>query len=234
MLFLDLLKGFAELVGTTGWLTAAEDAVEYGNQFLKGSPFAEFADSKGISRATAEEGYGFDEVPIVDDGDFSRAGAVGRKFVNLFHGLVFVAAALAFFAFAVVIGDFEDLTVDLTTGIGGIGFVGIDMHRKAELGGDADDYVTEDGFAFLGQNADVDHLAILDAEVLGILGGHVDMALGDDNAFAELEGTAVLGIDDSAARATGDIAGKTDASRDAKGTGVGRGNLDLVEVTDGS
>ena len=222
MLVLDFLKGFAELVGTTGWLATAEDAVEYWNQFLKGSPFAEFADSESIAWATAEEGYGFDDVPIVDDGDFSRAGAVRREFVNLFHGSVFVAAALAFFAFAVVIGDFEDLAVDLTTGIGGVGFVGIDMHREAELGGDADDHVTEDGFAFLGQNADVDHFAILDAEVLGILGGHMDMALGDDDAFAKLEGTAVLGIDDGATRATGDITGKADASGDAKGAGIGR------------
>ena len=62
---------------------------------------------------------------------------------------------------------FDDRSVDGARGPSGIGFIGIDVHRKSVLLADADDGVAEDGLTAGSRDEDTDDFAILDAELLG-------------------------------------------------------------------
>ena len=140
------------------------------------------------------------------------------------------AAFIIFTTAAILVFKEEDFAIDLARAAASIGFIGIDVHGKGELWRDADDGVAEDGFSFWSSDADIDDVAIIDAEGFRIFWGHVDMTLGDDDAFLEFKFTAILGVDQGDGGAIGHVAGKADRGFEAEGAGVGGGHLDLVEV----
>ena len=191
-----MFQSLGELIGAACAFIATRDAIKKRNQFVDLAVLAQLAHAHGIARATTNEGDMFDDIAIIGDVNLNRASAFGIIGESLFHRCLFfmmLAAAMAFFAAATIVfaaaffvADFEQFAIDFATGVSGVAFVGIDMHGKGELGRDADDGVTEDGLSFLGEDADIDGITVFDAEVFGIFRGHMNMALGDDDAFFEL------------------------------------------------
>ena len=102
------------------------------------------------------------------------------------------------------------------------------MHRKSVLVADADDGVAEDGLTAGSRDEDADDFAILDAELLGIGWGHVDMTFGNDKAFFELDGFAIEWVDEFDWGAASDVSALTDWGIDLKGPGIGSAHFDLV------
>ena len=117
----------------------------------------------------------------------------------------FTLAAAAFAFVAMMVFEHNELAIDFAKGGGSVAFIGVDVHRKGVFRGDADDGVAEDGSSAFTTDHDGDDVTILDAEILGILWGHVNMTLGDDDAFFEVDfaGWALKG----ALAGTSDIAG---------------------------
>ncbi len=113
-------------------------------------------------------------------------------------------------------------------GAGGVGFVGIDMHRQGELGADADDHFAEDQFTALdgGDDLNGNNVLILHAELFGVGGGHMDVTLGGDNALGQLHFAA--GAHQLAGAGTGHVAGFAHGRGHADGAGVGERQLNLV------
>ena len=102
------------------------------------------------------------------------------------------------------------------------------MHRKSVFLADTDDGVAEDGLTAGSRDEDTDDFAILDAELLGIGWGHVDVTFGNNKAFFELNGFAVKWVDEFDWSAAGDVSALTDWGADLKGSGVGAAHFDLV------
>lgn len=75
----------------------------------------------------------------------------------------------------------NDLAVDFAGAAGSIGFIGIQVAGGAGRGGNTADDIIEHQAAAVGINFQPDDLLILNAELLAILRGEVDVALGDDN-----------------------------------------------------
>jgi hypothetical protein len=84
--------------------------------------------------------------------------------------------------------DFLDEALHAGGDVAGIAFVGIDVHGQAVVGIDAHHDVAVGHFA-LALDAHAHHVAIAQAQAHGILGRHVDMALGTDHATLELRAT---------------------------------------------
>ena len=143
--------------------------------------------------------------------------------------MVFFPAAAAF-VIAIAVDEAE-LAVDFAEGRGGVAFVGVDVHREGKRGGNADDGVPEDGLATaLSLDVDRDDVAVFDAEGFRVFRGHVDVALGDDDAFLKVD--FARGTLEGAAAGTGDVAGFADGGGDAEGTGIREAQLDLVGFAD--
>ena len=115
---------------------------------------------------------------------------------------------------------------------GSIGFIGIQVAGGAGRGGNTADDIIEHQAAAIGINFQPDDLLILNAELLAILRGEVDVALGDDNAFLQFD--LALGANQTAAGGTGQVTGFPHEGGDADGTGVGHGKLDLGLLADGA
>ena len=116
-----------------------------------------------------------------------------------------MAAAVFAFAVIVIAIKIKKHAIDFAKGGGSVAFIGVDVHRKGVFRGDADDGVAEDGSSAFTTDPDGDDVTVLDTEILGVLWGHVDMTLGDDDAFFEVDfaGWALKG----ALAGTSDIAG---------------------------
>ena len=106
------------------------------------------------------------------------------------------------------------------------------MAGGAGRGGNTADDIIEHQTAAIGINFQPDDLLILNAELLAILRGEVDVALGDDNAFLQFD--LALGANQTAAGGTGQVTGFPHEGGDADGTGVGHGKLDLGLLADGA
>ena len=142
---------------------------------------------------------------------------------------LFATAAAALF-FVVFGKHVDEAAIDFPGAVGGVALIGIDVHGKRELGGDADDGIAEDGGTAIGLDDDEDVLAILNVELLGVFGGHMDMALGDDRAFFEKEATAVFGVDQGDGGAALDVAREADRGFDAEGASIGGADFDLIQI----
>ena len=78
-------------------------------------------------------------------------------------------------------------TQDLAERAGGVGLVGVDVHRGLELRADADNHVAEDQGAAVRLDLDGNDLLVFHAEFGGVLGREVNVALRSDHAFADLD-----------------------------------------------
>ena len=227
----DVFKSLSELIRARCASPVAIDAAEELDQFIDRAIFAKDGDALGVAVASPIELHFLDDIPFI--GDRHRTGTGSLIAMDVGCHAQLVMAAMAFFAtaaaavFAAII-DFEDLAIDFAGAVAGVGFIGVDMHRKGEIRIDADDDVAEDGLSFRGLDADVDDFIVLDVEERGIGWSHMNMTLGDDDAFFEFDFTAVLWVDDFASATALDIARLADRGFDAKGAGIGRGDLNLV------
>lgn len=117
--------------------------------------------------------------------------------------------------------------VPITSGVmaRGVGFIGINMHRVCITAVYADDDVAKDERTSVCLNGDLYDLLILHAELLGALLRQVDMPLGGDNAFLELNRT--LRSNQGAARAACEVAGLADRDAQADAARIGQRDFDL-------
>ena len=113
----------------------------------------------------------------------------------------------------------HDPAGDFSGAGGGVGLIGVDVHREGILLGNADDGVAEDELAARRLlHLNIDNLSVLHSESGRIGRGHMDVALGDDYAFAELNLSARA--HDPARCRAGDVGTLTDRSHDAEGAGI--------------
>ena len=110
-------------------------------------------------------------------------------------------------------------------------FIGIYVHSELEFRADTNDDIAENGLPAIGINGNADNLLVGNAECSGIFGSHVDMTLGNDKAFGELN--ASLGSFDFDGGGACDITGFTNETLCAESYAVGLGNLDLACLADG-
>ena len=115
---------------------------------------------------------------------------------------------------------------------GGLGFVGVDVHRGRAADVHADDDVVEDQLAALAAAGDADDLLILDAHGRGVLLADVQVALGDDDALAQLD--LALRPDQLTCAGALDVAALADGRIDAEVAGIGGGELDLIGLAHGA
>ena len=106
------------------------------------------------------------------------------------------------------------------------------MHGGGEFRTDADDNVAEDDRSVRGVDLNGDDLLVLNAELLCVFGGEVDVTLRGDHALFDID--LAGGADDLDAGGAGDVARLSDGSGDSERTGVGQGDLYLSRGTDGT
>ena len=108
-------------------------------------------------------------------------------------------------------------------------FIGVDVHSCCELGANAADNVTEDGGTAFAVDLNGNNLLVLNAELLSISGGQVNVALCNDNAFSDLN--FACRANDLAACGACNVTGLTNGSVYAQGAGIGEGNFNLGSGT---
>ena len=135
---------------------------------------------------------------IVDDAHF--LGTNGRRLINesllhilltaaavAFFVVVFATAAMAFFMFAIAGLQMDEFAIDFARTAASIAFIGIDVHGKRVFGGNADNGVAKNrGASFSRINQNGNDFTILNAEIGGVFRSHMDMTLGNDDAFFEI------------------------------------------------
>ena len=105
------------------------------------------------------------------------------------------------------------------------------MHGGGAVLVDADDHIVEDQLAALAAAGHADDVLILDAQLGGVLLQDVQVALGHDDALAQLH---LAGRPDQLTGAGAlDIAALTDRRVDTQCAGVGGGDLHLIGLADG-
>lgn len=119
--------------------------------------------------------------------------------------------------------------VDLTERAGSVSLVGVDMHCGSELRADAADDVAENRGAGIVRDLNGHDLLVLDAELLSVSGGQVDMSLRDDDSLGNLD--LALRTDYLTSGAPLDIAALAYGSLDAESSRVCEGDLDLCRRT---
>ena len=100
------------------------------------------------------------------------------------------------------------------------------MHGESVVRADADDHIVKDGGAGR-PDQNLDDLSVGHVERLGICGGHMDVALGDDNALRNIQLTG--GADQPQSGGAGDIAALTDRDiLQSQRACIGEGQLNLI------
>ena len=103
------------------------------------------------------------------------------------------------------------------------------MHCGSELLGNSYYDVAEDDRTLgVGVDLNGNDLLISYAEISGCFGSEVDVTLCGDNAFGELKLCTGLGVNELASTGACDVAGLTNGSSYADGTGVGEGYFNLA------
>ena len=119
--------------------------------------------------------------------------------------------------------------VDLTERAGSVSLVGVDMHCRSELRADAADDVAENCRAGIVRDLNGHDLLVLNAELLSVSGGQVDMSLRDDDSLGNLD--LSLRTDYLTSGAALDVAALAYGSVNAESSRVGEGDLDLCRRT---
>ena len=115
--------------------------------------------------------------------------------------------------------------VDLAERAGSVSLVGVDVHCRSELRADTAHDVAERGGAVVVRDLYRHDLLVLNAELLSVGGGQVDMSLRDDYALGDVY--LALRTDDLTSGAALDIAALAYGSVNAERSRVGEGDLDL-------
>ena len=126
-----------------------------------------------------------------------------------FFVAVFATAAMALFMFAITGLQMDELAIDFARTATSIAFIGIDVHGKCVFGGNTDNGVAKNrraSFSRINQNSN--DFTVLNAEVRGIFRSHMDMTLGNDDAFFEIHFSR--GPTKGAFSGSFDVAGFTD------------------------
>ena len=111
-----------------------------------------------------------------------------------------------------------------------IGLVGVDVHRQRIGIVHANDNIAKDQAAAIGLDLNGNDLLVDEAELGSVSSGHVDVALGNDNALGDFD--LALRANDLAGAGALHLAGLTNRSHNADGAGVGQGQLNLGLRTD--
>ena len=127
--------------------------------------------------------------------------------------------------------SFNQLAHSAVDGAGSVALIGVDVHRQGELLAYADHDITEDQGTAVGIHLHGNNILVLHAEFSGIGRGHMNMALGSDNAFRDFHFTRRA--DQFAGAGTGDVTGFTHRSGHTDGTGISQGKLHLSCGADG-
>lgn len=117
--------------------------------------------------------------------------------------------------------DLADLGV-----AGSLRLVGVDVHGGDAAVVHAHDHIVEDQAALRAAEGDLDDLTVLDAHLLGVDVGDVDVPLGDDDALRQIN--LARGPDQLARAGAGQMAALADGRVDAERARVAAGELHLI------
>ena len=109
---------------------------------------------------------------------------------------------------------------------GGLGFVGVDVHRGSEFGAYATYDIAEHGASLVGVDLDAYDLLVLKSERFGGCGIEVYVTFCGDNAFGKLDLSA--GSDELAGGGAGNVAALANGRIYSERACIGKGNLDLT------
>ena len=104
--------------------------------------------------------------------------------------------------------------------------VGVDVHGGDAAVVHAHDHIVEDQAALRAAEGDLDDLTVLDAHLLGVDVGDVDVPLGDDDALRQIN--LARGPDQLARAGAGQMAALADGRVDAERARVAAGELHLI------
>ena len=125
----------------------------------------------------------------------------------------------------------DDLAVNETECSCCVALIGVDVHSKSELGGNANHNVVENN-GTSGVKSYLYDLLVGYAENLSISGGHVDVTLCNDNTL--VDGNLTAGANQLYAGGVLNVAALVNGGRYAEGACVGIGYLNLIVGTAGA